>query len=197
MSAKDWWRQCVKISFERAGFHYKDKAFNCIFQRIYGIFGSHATYSAFQDAVPFLKWARSKGIITGVISNADERYGDSILPMLDLHDELDFMLFSKDVEAEKPSPLIFQAAMNRAGLDDPQTVLHIGDSLKKDYHGAKNFGMHAVLMDRFDCMKPKDFKSHHLPPHSVHSNFLETVEWITINHLLPRESEMRKTQGTP
>ena len=37
---------------------------------------------AFPDAIPFLKWCHRRGIATGVTSNADERYGDSILPML-------------------------------------------------------------------------------------------------------------------
>ena len=46
-----------------------------VFQRIYALFGSHATYGVFADVIPFLTWARRRKIVTGIISNADERYG--------------------------------------------------------------------------------------------------------------------------
>jgi FMN phosphatase YigB (HAD superfamily) len=59
------------------------------------MFGSTLTYSAFDDAVPFLRWAKRRGVVTGVVSNADERYGDAILPMLGLDEHIDFFCFSK------------------------------------------------------------------------------------------------------
>ena len=102
---------------------------------------------AFPDAVPFLKWCHRHGIATGVLSNADERYGDSILPMLGLGEDIRFLTFSKNVGYEKPNKEIFEAAMNQAepwlclvnpGSDDedtllkPEEVLHIGNDFKKD-----------------------------------------------------------------
>ena len=46
------------------------------------------TAGVFEDAIPFLRWARDRKIVTGIVSNADERYGDAILPMLDLSDHV-------------------------------------------------------------------------------------------------------------
>ena len=122
-----------------------------VFQRVYSIFGSHATYSAFPDARPFLNWAHRRGIICGVVSNADERYGDSILPMLGLSDRLSFMVFSKEVGEEKPQKKIFEAAVNAA-----EPCLLVKEKrwgkkadFDKDFLGAKNFGFQAVLIDRF------------------------------------------------
>ena len=79
MSAKQWWRECVVRCLELSGARMTRDQEERVFQRVYSIFGSHATYSAFEDAAPFLKWAHRRGIIVGVVSNADERYVDSVL----------------------------------------------------------------------------------------------------------------------
>jgi FMN phosphatase YigB (HAD superfamily) len=102
ISAKDWWRRCVERSFELVGTTMTGSQKDRVFQRVYSKFGSHDAYGAFEDAIPFLKWASRRGIATGVISNADERYGDSILPMLGLGDDMQFLTFSKNVGFEKP-----------------------------------------------------------------------------------------------
>lgn len=107
-----------------------------VFQRIYSRFGSNICYELFPDAIPFLKWARRHGLVCGVLSNADERYGDSILPMLGLtHDELQFQCFSKDLKIEKPDARVFMATIKHGeeflpSPDEPcqpAEVLHIGN----------------------------------------------------------------------
>lgn len=49
------------------------------------MFGSAAPYIIYPDAQPFLRWARKQGIIVGVVSNAEYRYRDVILPCLGLN----------------------------------------------------------------------------------------------------------------
>lgn len=39
----------------------------------------------FEDSRPFLRWARSKGLIVGLVSNAEYRYQEVILPALGLN----------------------------------------------------------------------------------------------------------------
>mmetsp|Transcript_30109 Transcript_30109/g.56874 ORF Transcript_30109/g.56874 Transcript_30109/m.56874 type:complete len:350 (-) Transcript_30109:305-1354(-) len=114
ISAKDWWRRCVGRSFELVGTSMTEEEQERVFQRVYSKFGSHAAYGVFPDAIPFLKWCHRRGIVTGVVSNADERYGDSILPMLGLGDDMRFLTFSKNVGFEKPGKEIFQAAMKQS-----------------------------------------------------------------------------------
>mmetsp|Transcript_22157 Transcript_22157/g.33495 ORF Transcript_22157/g.33495 Transcript_22157/m.33495 type:complete len:300 (+) Transcript_22157:119-1018(+) len=158
MTAKEWWRTCVIQSFRYAGATTMDeKTAEMIFQRIYSTFGSIQAYEIFPDALPFLKWAQRNGLVCGVLSNADERYGDSILPMLGLtHDELQFQLFSKDMKIEKPDARVFMTAIQTAQpfldddeLVDPTHVLHIGNDFRKDFEGARCAGMHAALLDRY------------------------------------------------
>jgi len=196
MSAKDWWRRCVKRSFELVGTEMSDQEQERVFQRVYSKFGSHAAYDAFPDASPFLKWCHRRGIATGVISNADERYGDSILPMLGLGDDMKFLTFSKNVGYEKPRKEIFQAAIKQAEpwlslvksnsmREDafnscpplkPEEVLHIGNDFKKDYLGAKDAGFHAILLDRYDEKELADSWRQEGAP--VFKDLIDVVEYL-------------------
>ncbi len=58
-----------------------------------------------------------------------------------------FVIFSQDVQVEKPDPKIFQITAERAGCDLTE-MLHVGDSLKNDVMGAKNVGAHTVWLNR-------------------------------------------------
>lgn len=138
ISGKDWWKLCVSKSFEYAGVdNMTEEQKERVFQRIFSAFGSLRAYEKFSDTLPFLRFAARNHIVCGVLSNADERYRDSILPMLGVtDDELHFQCFSKDVEIEKPDPRFFAAAMKAAEYHlpnsqsdplKPSECLHIGN----------------------------------------------------------------------
>jgi putative hydrolase of the HAD superfamily len=155
--AKEWWKMCVLRSFDLAGVEMTESQQEIVFQKIYSTFGSQLAYKIFGDALPFLRWAHRNNIVCGVLSNADERYGDSILPMLNLTDGFHFQCYSKDFGLEKPDARFYFAAMKQAepwliSEDDPllsSQVLHIGNDYSKDFEGARRAGMHAVLLDRY------------------------------------------------
>jgi FMN phosphatase YigB (HAD superfamily) len=156
-----------------------------VFQRIYSRFGSQMAYEKFDDALPFLNWSQRHNILCGVVSNADERYGDSILPMLGITpDTLQFACFSKDFGLEKPDPDFYHAAINRAAqwLTNPSDkllpsqVLHIGNDFDKDFEGARSAGMHAVLLDRYDeSQKAEEWGRLGAP---VFTDLIDIVHWI-------------------
>lgn len=52
-----------------------------------------------------------------------------------------------EVRAFKPHPLIFEAALKKAGCQ-PSEAIHIGDSFSGDVIGALKMGIPAVLLDR-------------------------------------------------
>ena len=58
-----------------------------------------------------------------------------------------FVVFSQDVQVEKPDPKIFQITAERAGCELTE-MLHVGDSLENDVMGAKNVGAHTVWLNR-------------------------------------------------
>ncbi|MCD7453600.1 hypothetical protein HAX54_021543 [Datura stramonium] len=177
-----WWKTCVRNSFVQAGYEYDEETFEKIFRRIYATFGSSAPYSIFPDAKPFLRWLRESGITVGLVSNAEYRYQDVILPALGLNQgsEWDFGVFSGLEGVEKPDPRIYEIALKKAGNVAPQQVLHIGDSMRKDYLPARSVGMHALLLDRFKTADAVDWRK---AGATVLPDLIATKDWLTSEEL--------------
>ena len=58
-----------------------------------------------------------------------------------------FVVFSQDVQVEKPDPRIFEITSQRAGCELAH-LLHVGDSLETDITGARNVGVPSVWLNR-------------------------------------------------
>lgn len=69
----------------------------------------------------------------------------SALEQLGIIDSFDFLIFSDEINASKPSSLFFQTVFDNLDLHKDE-ILHIGDNPKADYQGAKNFGFEALLI---------------------------------------------------
>ncbi|KAF5195610.1 Haloacid dehalogenase-like hydrolase domain-containing protein [Thalictrum thalictroides] len=177
-----WWRSCVKDSFVRAGYDYDEETFEKVFRRIYSVFGSAAPYTIFPDSKPFLTWARQQGLTVGIVSNAEYRYQDVILPSFGLNQgsEWDFGVFSGLEGVEKPDPKIYQIALERAGNITPGEVLHIGDSIRKDCMPAKALGMHALLLDRFKTREAESWRQTGAP---VLPDLVTAQAWLTAENI--------------
>ena len=57
-------------------------------------------------------------------------------------------VISEALNSQKPSPLMFQTAMERMGLTDADTgrVIMVGNNIERDVAGANRFGITSVLM---------------------------------------------------
>ncbi|KAM7524739.1 hypothetical protein LguiA_014646 [Lonicera macranthoides] len=161
-------------------YDYDEETFEKVFRRIYLTFGSAAPYTLFADSQPFLRWARKKGLIVGLVSNAEYRYQDVILPALGLNQgsEWDFGVFSGLEGVEKPDPKIYEIALERAGNIAPEEALHIGDSMRKDYVPATSVGMHGLLLDRFKTPDAEDWKKSGA---TVLPDLVAAQEWLVNN----------------
>ena len=95
-----------------------------------------------------LDYLNSKGIRTGVISNncfsgnALKKLFDRLLP----RNKFEFILVSSDYIFRKPHRMMFDIALQKAGLSADK-VWYCGDSLAADVQGAKNVGMFPVLYE--------------------------------------------------
>lgn len=78
----------------------------------------------------------------GLLSN-----GNTYPERCGLEDRFAFVIFSQDVQVEKPDPKIFEITAQRAGCELGQ-MLHVGDSLENDVAGAKNVGARTVWLNR-------------------------------------------------
>lgn len=85
-------------------------------------------------------------------------------------------MFSGLEGVEKPNPRIYEIALERAGNLSPKEVLHIGDSMRKDYVPAKSIGMHALLLDRFKTADADEWRKSGAP---VLPNLVAAKEWLT------------------
>lgn len=86
---------------------------------------------------------RSAGVRLAVVSNFDTRLRP-ILDGLGLSPLFDEVVVSAEVGAEKPNPVLFEAAC--ASLrSDPALTVHVGDDRRNDLCGARDAGCHAWL----------------------------------------------------
>jgi HAD superfamily hydrolase (TIGR01549 family) len=88
---------------------------------------------------------QQSGFALGVISNRDQSF-TAELQELDLLRFFPCAVSAGEVNAWKPDPLIFQPALEWAGVQ-PQQALYVGDNYFADVIGAQNAGLQPVLLD--------------------------------------------------
>ena len=111
-----------------------------------------AAFVLFNDVSATLRELRAEGWAIGLCSNLAKPYGAAVLALLP---GLDAYVFSYEVGAKKPDPIIYQAACSAMNCR-PGDVLFVGDSRKADFEGPRAFGMQARLIDRKGGQMLKD-----------------------------------------
>jgi putative hydrolase of the HAD superfamily len=96
--------------------------------------------------VDVLSNLKESGYKLGIISNFDSRVYD-VMRQLGIYEYFDVLVISSEAGHAKPSHGIFSLALERAGRD-PSEVIHVGDDLCNDFHGARAMGIRALLLDR-------------------------------------------------
>lgn len=101
------------------------------------------------DGIPqILSQLRKEGYVLNLSSNTGFIEGEALrttLANMGILQYFDFLIFSDEINASKPSSHFFQHVYDH--IDVPKkAVLHIGDNPKADYQGAKNFGFNALLI---------------------------------------------------
>lgn len=90
-----------------------------------------------------LKALKEQGIRIGVGTDMTAHVQFEKLSVLGLLSDIDFLVSSEEVGAEKPAPLFFARCVEKARAQKSE-CLFVGDSLKKDVLGAQDAGMKAV-----------------------------------------------------
>lgn len=101
-----------------------------------------------EEAVPVLKSLRERGYKVGVISNFSIPEGARrLIAAHGLESHLDVIVISGEINRRKPSPEIFNMALNYLRVKSSEAVF-VGDTPDTDIRGAKGVGMKAILIDR-------------------------------------------------
>jgi len=139
---KEWWRAIVESVYREIGmFDEFDPHFDELFEVFRG--GAWTLFPETADALSSLKGA---GYTLGIISNFDSRVYD-VMKELGIYEYFDVFVISSEAGHAKPSHGIFSMALERAGRESHE-VLHVGDDLCNDFHGARALGIRALLLDR-------------------------------------------------
>jgi REG-2-like HAD superfamily hydrolase len=109
-------------------------------------FEKHTSWAVYPDVIPTLEALRAHGYYLGVISDWGNALGP-ILHKLALTKYFDCVLISAVTRYAKPSPTLYDLALQRADAIADYT-LHVGDSYIHDVLGARAVGMIPVLLDR-------------------------------------------------
>ena len=153
---KKFWKNLVYEVFQPlGGLDRFDEYFALIFE----VFVEDSNWKIYEDVIEsrVFQKLKERNVILGVISNWDSRL-ISTLENLNLADNFKFILPSAVVGSAKPDKKIFEEALRLSGVK-PHEACHIGDEVKTDIEGARNIGIHAILLDRDnrfgDSIKPK------------------------------------------
>lgn len=144
---KEFWRKLVRQTFAPFG-GLQD--FDAYFTHIYEVFRDASSWRVYEDVLEsgILHTLKSRGVVLGVISNWDSRL-PQILKNTGLADYFQFVLASTVVGSAKPDAGIFAEALRLSGVSADRAC-HIGDELHTDFEGARNAGLHSILLDRED-----------------------------------------------
>ena len=96
-----------------------------------------------RDAVSAIERLADSPLHQGVVSDVDHDEGDHLLDALGVRDALDAYTSSEAVGRTKPDPAMFEAGLDRAGVD-PERAVMVGDRYEHDVVGAKRVGLVTV-----------------------------------------------------
>ncbi|MEX0830012.1 MAG: HAD-IA family hydrolase [Nitrospirales bacterium] len=138
-----WWFDVVHAVFYRVGMF---EGFDEYFDEVYEAFGQATHWELFPETVEVLTQLKKRGFELGIITNFDSRFFQ-VARALHIQSYFDSVTISSLAGAAKPARKIFLHALDQHMLN-PDEVLHVGDHPIEDFEGAKQAGLHAVLINR-------------------------------------------------
>jgi putative hydrolase of the HAD superfamily len=148
------WRSRGEFDYSREGwfdlvrhsFHGVADVTESLFTALYDCFSTHDAWRVYDDVIPTFEALQKGKIRLAVISNWDTRLKPT-LKSVGLHNYFEVITVSGEHGHNKPAREIFDHTAAALNLP-PHEILHIGDSDREDFHGARNAGFHALHLDR-------------------------------------------------
>eukprot|EP00465_Bigelowiella_longifila_P013961 CAMPEP_0185260438 /NCGR_PEP_ID=MMETSP1359-20130426/9030_1 /TAXON_ID=552665 /ORGANISM="Bigelowiella longifila, Strain CCMP242" /LENGTH=385 /DNA_ID=CAMNT_0027846699 /DNA_START=1 /DNA_END=1158 /DNA_ORIENTATION=- len=149
MTSEEWWRLVINDTFIEAGVpeDLMMVVSTDVTEILYRHFATSDAWELYPEVIPLIKALNSSGIKLGVVSNFDGRLKE-ILRSLAIDQYFNFTVTSRELGVEKPAKKIFEEAMRKAEVYSPDSMIHVGDTVKTDVLGAMDFGMPFVFIQR-------------------------------------------------
>jgi len=138
-----WWFDVVHYVFYRVGMF---EGFDEYFEEVFAYFAKPNAWALYPETVSTLATLDAWGLALGIVSNFDSRLYE-ILIGLGIDRFFESVTISSVAGAAKPSPKIFQRALQKHGVTAGE-ALHVGNSLRDDVRAAAAAGLWGVLLDR-------------------------------------------------
>ncbi len=138
-----WWFDVVHYVFYRVGMF---EGFDEYFEEVFAYFARPDAWALYPETVSTLATLDAWGLALGIVSNFDSRLYE-ILIGLGIDRFFESVTISSVAGAAKPSPKIFQRALQKHGVTAGE-ALHVGNSLRDDVRAAAAAGLWGVLLDR-------------------------------------------------
>ena len=139
-----------QLVFDRLGYPDLPETF---FREVDQAFRQRSAFYVFPDVIPALDVMQAAGLRLGVVSNWSWA-APELLQTLELARHFEVMSISARVGYQKPSPVIFEHALDLLDVSADE-ALHVGDDLSADVVGARRVGIEPVLIDRRGRMEER------------------------------------------
>ncbi|KIY96307.1 hypothetical protein MNEG_11655 [Monoraphidium neglectum] len=133
--ARPFWRRVVALSVGSTN--------QAVFEDIYQYYSEGRAWTLAPGAAAALSRLRASGVKLAVCSNFDTRLRP-VLRALRVDHLFHAIVVSAEVGAEKPSPIIFEAAVQQLGVKASECI-HVGDDRRNDVWGGRDAGVTAWL----------------------------------------------------
>jgi putative hydrolase of the HAD superfamily len=111
-------------------------------------FGDNLKFVLFEDVLPTMGQLQKRKLIIGLLTNLAKDMAP-LVRQLGLKSYLNFVTTPHDAGADKPDPKIFLVALDKAGINADEAI-YVGDQYKVDILGARNAGIKAIMIDRYN-----------------------------------------------
>ncbi|MBM01861.1 MAG: hypothetical protein CL762_03995 [Chloroflexi bacterium] len=112
------------------------------------VYSQKSSLKKYDDVIPCLKSLKENNFSVGIITNIDAK-GEDLIKDLNLSNYIFKIITSYDAGGSKPSPIIFEYALNIFDCR-PSECVFIGDQIETDIIGARNSNITPILLDRED-----------------------------------------------
>lgn len=123
-------------------------------REIYADWAEHQHFDLYDDVPDTLRALKERGFRLGLISNS-HRPLVSFQSHFELEGLISVTVSSSEHGFMKPHPSIFRAALELMQVPAEEAVM-VGDSFAHDVAGAREAGMHAILLARRPSHVPED-----------------------------------------
>ncbi len=151
---REWWGRFVRRILGRLD---HPAPWQEALDQLYEAFSRPELWSVYPEVPAVLEALRNRGLALAITSNWDSRL-PAILDGLALTPFFDVITVSTLEGFEKPGREIFLRTAANLGRS-PGEVLHVGDSPRDDYRGAREAGLVPLLVDRFGLFAGNGYRS--------------------------------------